>query len=150
MVVNNVVGLAKAAKAFGVPTILTTVLEERGGYLIQGAAGRVPRAEADRPDVHQHLGGPRGCDAVKATGRKKLIIAGLWTEICVAMPAIQAAGRGLRVRRTSSPMPPGGARPKRTTWPCRRMVQAGVVPITWGPCGVSWQRDWARETTYPG
>ena len=57
MIVNNVVALAKTAKVFNVPTILTTVLEDRGGKLIKGAAGRIPRAEADRPHLHQHLGG---------------------------------------------------------------------------------------------
>ena len=57
MVVNNVIGLAKTAKAFNVPTILTTVLEPRGGYPDQRPAGRLPRSEAHRPHLHQYLAG---------------------------------------------------------------------------------------------
>ncbi len=53
MVVNNVIGLAKTAKLFGVPTILTTVLEDPD----QGATRRLPGAEADQSDLHQYLGG---------------------------------------------------------------------------------------------
>ncbi|NEE58432.1 isochorismatase family protein, partial [Streptomyces sp. SID8455] len=91
MVVNNVVGLAKAAKAFGVPTVLTTVLEERGGLLIQGIQDVFPEQKPiDRTFINTWQD-ERVVDAVKATGRKKLILAGLWTEICLAMPAIQAA-----------------------------------------------------------
>ena len=55
-VINNVVGLAKSAKVFGVPTLLTTVVEERGGHLHQAASRHLPPAEADRPHCHQYLG----------------------------------------------------------------------------------------------
>jgi nicotinamidase-related amidase len=58
MIVNNVIGLAKTAKVFKVPTILTTVIEERGGYLIKGLQDVFPGAEADRPHLHQYLRGP--------------------------------------------------------------------------------------------
>ena len=61
LVVNNVVGLAKTAKLFDVPTILTTVLEERGGHIIKGIQSVFPEQEADQSDVHQHVAGrPRG------------------------------------------------------------------------------------------
>ncbi|MGQ4413586.1 isochorismatase family protein, partial [[Kitasatospora] papulosa] len=84
MVVNNVVGLARAAKVFDVPTVLTTVLEERGGYLIKGLQDVFPEQKPiDRTFINTWED-ERVVDAVKATGRKKLIIAGLWTEICVA------------------------------------------------------------------
>ena len=56
MILNNVIGLAKAAKVFNVPTILTTVVEDRGGKLIKGLQERLPRPEADRPYLDQRLG----------------------------------------------------------------------------------------------
>ena len=56
MIVNNVIGLAKAAKVFNVPTILTTVVEDRGGKLIKGLQDVFPGSEADRPYLDQHLG----------------------------------------------------------------------------------------------
>src|SRR3981081_235189 len=94
MIVNNVIGLAKAAKAFNVPTILTTVVEDRGGKLIQGLQDVFPNQKPiDRTWINTWEDA-RVVDAVKKTGRKKLVMAALWTEICLAMPAIQAAGEG--------------------------------------------------------
>ncbi|MGW9303038.1 hydrolase [Streptomyces cyaneofuscatus] len=147
MVVNNVVGLAKAAKAFGVPTILTTVLEERGGLLIQGIQDVFPEQKPiDRTFINTWQD-QRVVDAVRATGRKKLILAGLWTEICLAMPAIQAAGEGFDVYAVTDAS--GGVSAEAHDMAVRRMVQAGVVPITWMAVLGEWQRDWAREETVP-
>ncbi|MET9975585.1 hydrolase [Streptomyces microflavus] len=145
MVVNNVVGLAKAAKAFGVPTVLTTVLEERGGLLIQGIQDVFPEQKPiDRTFINTWQD-ERVVDAVKATGRKKLILAGLWTEICLAMPAIQAAGEGFEVYAVTDAS--GGVSAEAHDMAVRRMVRAGVVPITWMAVLGEWQRDWAREET---
>ncbi|MEW1580156.1 hydrolase [Streptomyces microflavus] len=145
MVVNNVVGLAKAAKAFGVPTVLTTVLEERGGLLIQGIQDVFPEQKPiDRTFINTWQD-ERVVDAVKATGHKKLILAGLWTEICLAMPAIQAAGEGFEVYAVTDAS--GGVSAEAHDMAVRRMVQAGVVPITWMAVLGEWQRDWAREET---
>ncbi|MFW3461304.1 hydrolase [Streptomyces sp. 058-1L] len=145
MIVNNVVGLAKAAKAFGVPTVLTTVLEERGGLLIQGIQDVFPEQKPiDRTFINTWQD-ERVVDAVKATGRKKLILAGLWTEICLAMPAIQAAGEGFEVYAVTDAS--GGVSAEAHDMAVRRMVQAGVVPITWMAVLGEWQRDWAREET---
>jgi nicotinamidase-related amidase len=97
MIVNNVVGLAKAAKIFNVPTILTTVTADRGGKLIKGLQDVFPdQKPIDRTWINTWEDA-RVVDAVKKTGRKKLIMAALWTEICLAMPAIQAAGEGFEV-----------------------------------------------------
>ncbi|MFE6697699.1 hydrolase [Streptomyces sp. NPDC057718] len=147
MVVNNVVGLAKAAKAYGVPTILTTVLEERGGLLIQGIQDVFPEQRPiDRTFINTWQD-ERVVDAVKATGRKKLILAGLWTEICLAMPAIQAVGEGFEVYAVTDAS--GGVSAEAHDMAVRRMIQAGVVPITWLAVMGEWQRDWAREETIP-
>ncbi|GAA1444319.1 hydrolase [Nocardiopsis tropica] len=148
MVVNNVVGLARAAKVFDVPTVLTTVLEERGGFLLQALQDVFPEQKPiDRTFINTWQD-ERVVDAVKATGRKKLVIAGLWTEICVAMPAIQAAGEGFEVFVVTDAS--GGVSAEAHDMAVRRMVQAGVVPITWLAVAGEWQRDWAREKTVQG
>ncbi|MEV6472163.1 hydrolase [Streptomyces sp. NPDC051657] len=148
MIVNNVVGLAKAAKVYDVPTILTTVLEKRGGLIIQGIQDVFPEQKPiDRTFINTWQD-QRVVDAVKATGRKKLILAGLWTEICLAMPAIQAAGEGFKVYAVTDAS--GGVSAEAHDMAVRRMVQAGVVPITWLAVMGEWQRDWAREETIPG
>ncbi|MFI1569511.1 hydrolase [Streptomyces anulatus] len=148
MIVNNVVGLAKAAKVYDVPTILTTVLEERGGLIVQGIQDVFPEQKSiDRTFINTWQD-ERVVDAVKATGRKKLILAGLWTEICLAMPAIQAAGEGFEVYAVTDAS--GGVSAEAHDMAVRRMVQAGVVPITWLAVMGEWQRDWAREETIPG
>lgn len=122
MVVNNAVGLAKAAKAFGVPTILTTVLEERGGLLIQGLQDVFPEQKPINRTLINTWQDERVVDAVKATGRKKLVVAGLWTEICVAMPAIQAAGEGYEVYAVTDAS--GGVSAEAHEMAVRRMIQA--------------------------
>ncbi|MGX1638435.1 hydrolase [Streptomyces albidoflavus] len=147
MVVNNAVGLAKAAKAFDVPTILTTVLEERGGLLIQGLQDVFPEQKPINRTLINTWQDERVVDAVKATGRKKLVVAGLWTEICVAMPAIQAAGEGYEVYAVTDAS--GGVSAEAHEMAVRRMIQAGVTPITWQAVLGEWQRDWAREETIP-
>ncbi|SCE37394.1 hydrolase [Streptomyces sp. OspMP-M43] len=148
MIVNNVVGLAKAARVYDVPTILTTVLEERGGLIIQGIQDVFPdQKPIDRTFINTWQD-RRVVDAVKATGRKKLVLAGLWTEICLAMPAIQAAGEGYEVYAVTDAS--GGVSAEAHDMAVRRMVQAGVVPITWLAVMGEWQRDWAREETIPG
>ncbi|NJP65471.1 hydrolase [Streptomyces spiramenti] len=148
MIINNTVGLAKAAKVFDVPTILTTVLEDRGGLLLQALQDVFPEQKPiDRTFINTWED-QRVVDAVKATGRQKLIIAGLWTEICVAMPAIQAAGEGFDVHVVTDAC--GGASAEAHDMAVRRMTQAGVVPITWLAVAAEWQRDWAREKTLAG
>jgi len=148
MVINNVVGLAKSAKAFGVPTILTTVLEDRGGKLIKGLQDVFPdQKPIDRTFINTWEDS-RVVDVVKKAGRKKLIIAALWTEICLAMPAIQAAGEGYDVFAVTDAS--GGVTREAHDMAVQRMIMAGVVPITWMAVMGEWQRDWAREATVPG
>ncbi|GAA1166881.1 hydrolase [Streptomyces hebeiensis] len=148
MIVNNSVGLAKAAKAFDVPTILTTVLEERGGYLIKQLQDVFPEQKPINRTIINTWEDQVVVDAVKATGRKKLIIAGLWTEVCVAMPAIHAAGEGFEVYVVTDAS--GGASKETHDMAVRRMLQAGVTPVTWLAVLSEWQRDYAREKTLPG
>lgn len=148
MVVNNVIGLAKAAKVFDVPTILTTVIEERGGYLIKGLQDVFPEQKPiDRTFINTWED-PKVTDIVKKSGRKQLILAALWTEICLAMPAIQALGEGYDVFIVTDAS--GSVSAEAHDMAVRRMVQAGAVPITWMAVASEWQRDWAREQTAAG
>jgi nicotinamidase-related amidase len=82
---------------------------------------------------------------VKKTGRKKLVIASLWTEMCLAMPAIQAQGEGYDVYAVTDAS--GGVSVEAHDMAIRRMVQAGVTPVTWLAVFGEWQRDWARTET---
>ena len=143
MIVNNVVALAKTAKVFNVPTVLSTVLEDRGGKLIKGLQDVFPEQKPiDRTWINAWQD-PRVVEWVKKTGRKKLVIAALWSEICLAMPAIQAAGEGYEVYAVTDAS--GGVSAEAHEMAVRRMAMAGVVPITWMAVAGEWQRDWARE-----
>ena len=145
MIVNNVVGLAKAAKVFDVPTILTTVVEERGGYLIKQLQAVFPDQKPINRTLINTWQDNNVVDVVKQTGRKKLIIAGLWTEICLAMPAIQAAGEGWDVFAVTDAS--GGVSLEAHEMAVRRMIGACVIPISWLAVVSEWQRDWAREAS---
>lgn len=146
-IVNNVVGLAKAAKAFGVPTLFTTVVEDRGGFLLKSLQDVFPdQKPIDRTWINAWEDA-RVVDWVKKTGRRKIVIAALWTEICLAMPAIQAAGEGYEVYVVTDAS--GGVTVEAHEMAIQRMVQAGVMPITWGVFGSELQRDWARTDTVP-
>src|SRR6202049_3668156 len=94
MIINNVIALAKTAKVFNVPTILSTVIEERGGYLIKGLQDLFPEQKPINRTFINAWEDPNVTNAVKKSGRKQLVLAALYTEICLAMPAIQALGGG--------------------------------------------------------
>lgn len=147
MVVNNVVALAKTAKGFGVPTILTIVNEARGGNIFQGIQDVFPDQKPINRTLINTWQDEKVVSAVKATKRTKLIIASLWTEMCLAMPAIQAQGEGYDVFVVTDAS--GGTSPESHDMAVRRMVQAGIVPITWMALAGEWQRDWARLDTLP-
>ena len=148
MIVNNVIGLAKTAKVFNVPTILTTVTEERGGYLIKGLQDVFPEQKPINRTFINTWEDKRVVDLVKKSGRKQLVLAALWTEICLAMPAIQALADGYDVFVVTDAS--GGVSAEAHDMAVRRMAAAGAVPITWRAVASEWQRDWAREKTAAG
>ncbi len=148
MIINNVVGLTKAAKVFNVPTILTTVTSERGGHLIQGIQDVFPdQKPIDRTTLNTWED-RRVVEAVKATGRKQLIIAALWTDICLAYPVIHSLADGYDVFFVTDAS--GSVSREAHDMAVLRMVQAGAVPVTWIGVMSEWQRDWAREKTIAG
>jgi nicotinamidase-related amidase len=89
---------------------------------------------------------PEFRDAVAATGRRKLIIASLWNEVCVAFPTLDALREGYEVYFVVDAI--GGVSTAAHEAAMQRMIQAGVVPMTWQQVLLEWQRDWARRDTY--
>jgi nicotinamidase-related amidase len=145
LVVGNVAALARTAKVFSVPTILTTVLEERGGYLVKAIQDVFPGQKPINRSFINAWQDTRLVDAVKKTGRRKLVMAGLWTEVCVAMPALQAQGENYDVYVVTDAS--GGVSVEAHAMGVQRMIQAGIKPITWLAVLCEWQRDWARQET---
>jgi nicotinamidase-related amidase len=145
MVVNNTAGLAKTAKAFGVPTILTSVVQDRGGLVFPQVTEAFPDQEVIDRTLINTWEDQKVVDAVKATGREQLIIAGLWTEICVAMPVIQALGEGWDVTVITDAS--GGTSVEAHEVAIQRMIAAGANMMTWLALAAEWQRDWARMET---
>lgn len=148
IVVNNATALAKAAKAFDVPTILTSVVQDRGGFIFPQITGVFPDQEViDRTFINTWED-RRVVEAVRATGRKQLVIAGLWTEVCVAMPTIQALGEGWDVTVVADAS--GGVSLEAHQVAIQRMIAAGANVMTWLALAAEWQRDWARMNTVVG
>lgn len=146
-VINANVALAKAARVFGVPTVLSTVES-------QAFSGHT------WPQVLAALGHPKPIErtsmnswddatfvkAVTATGRKKIVLSGLWTETCVALPTIQAIHDGYEVYVVEDCC--GDVSQLAHDNAMRRMVQAGAKPVTALSVMLEWQRDWAHRGTY--
>lgn len=142
MVINNVTGLARVAKVFGVPTVLTTISAARGGDIFKQIQAVFPdQKPIDRTAINSWED-RRVVEAVEKTGRKKLVIAALWSEMCLAQPAIHAMGDGYDVYAVTDAS--GGASPEAHDMAIRRLVAAGAQPITWLGMAGELQRDWAR------
>jgi nicotinamidase-related amidase len=139
------VAVAKSAKLFGVPTLLTTVQEARGGVLLKPLQEVFPEQKPINRTTINSWEDSRVVDWVKATGRKKIVIAALLTEICLAMAAIQAAGEDYDVYVITDAS--GGVSLEAHEVAIQRMIMAGVMPITWMAFASELQRDWARTET---
>ncbi|MGL4290885.1 MAG: hydrolase [Phreatobacter sp.] len=139
---NNVLALAKTAKAMGVPTVLTTINGKSGPLkdpLFQGLTALWPDVEPiDRSNTNA-WSDLAFVEAVRATGRKKLVLAGLWTEVCLAQTAISAMKDGYEVYFVSDAS--GGLSPEAHERACHRMIQAGAVPMTWFAVAAEWTPD---------
>lgn len=145
--VNNVTGLAKGAKVFNVPTVLTTVAAKTfSGELFPEVQQVFPElTPIDRTSMNSwdDAGFKK---AVKALGKKKLVIAALWTEVCLVMPVIDLLQEGHEVYIVTDAS--GGTSLEAHERAVQRLVQAGAVPMTWMQTVLEWQRDWARQETY--
>jgi nicotinamidase-related amidase len=147
MVMNNVTGLAQTAKAYGIPTILTTVTEERGGRIFKSIQDLFPDQKTINRTYINAWEDERVVNAVKKTGRRKIVFAALWTEMCLAMPAIQAMGEGYDVYVVTDAS--GGVSVEAHDMAIRRLVAAGAQPLTWLGMAGELQRDWARTQYLP-
>ena len=145
--VNNAVGLAKAAALFKVPTIMTTIAAKSfsGPAFDQLQAVVKEKPYIDRTSMNTWED-KRVVDAVVKTGRKKLVMAGLWTEVCITFPAISALAEGYEVYVVVDAC--GSTTPTTHNAAIQRITQAGGVPITWLQFMCELQRDWARQETY--
>ncbi|MFF4121023.1 hydrolase [Streptomyces sp. NPDC001714] len=146
-IINSTLGLAKAAKAFDVPVVLSTVAAESfSGPIMPQLADVFPGQKIiDRTTMNAWEDGAF-VEAVKATGREKLVIAGLWTEVCVVLPVLSAIAQGYEVYVVADAS--GGVTPQAHEHAVQRMVQGGAVPVTWVQVLLELQRDWARTKTY--
>jgi nicotinamidase-related amidase len=148
LLINNVVGLTKTAKVFGVPTVLTTVLKHRSGLVLKDIQDVFPDQQPINRTTLNTWEDERVVNAIKKIGRKKLVVAALWTEICLAFPVLSALAEGYEVYIVTDAS--GGLSVEAHERAVQRMVQAGAVPITWIGFASELQRDWAREKTAAG
>jgi nicotinamidase-related amidase len=143
-VISNATAVAKAAKIFKVPTLLTTAFAERQNLIkeIQDVfPGQTP---IDRTTLNTWED-QRVVNWVRQTGRKKLVMAGLWTEVCLQMPVLSALADGYEVLFLTDAS--GGAGREAHDMAVQRMIQAGAIPTTTWSYVSELQRDWAREET---
>lgn len=145
---NNVVGLAKAAKAFGVPTTITTVeTESFSGHTFPELLDVFPNQKLLERTSMNSWDDQKVRDALAANGRKKVVVSGLWTEVCNTTFALCAMLEGdYEIYMVADAS--GGTSKDAHDYAMQRMVQAGVVPVTWQQVVLEWQRDWARRDTY--
>ena len=150
LLVANVVAVARTAKLYGVPTVLSTVNVSTG--LNQPMIRPITDLLGDAPIVDRTSINAWEDDdfvaAVKATGRKKLIMIALWTEVCLVFPALDALQQGFDVYVVVDAV--GGTSREAHRAGLQRIIQAGGIPISWIPLACELQRDWNREGTAPG
>lgn len=146
-IINNTVGLAKTAKVFNAPIILTTVAAESFSGPIHPHIQEIfpDQKPIDRTSMNSWED-ENFVEGVKKTGRKKLIMAALWTEVCLAFPVISAIKEGYEVYIVTDAS--GGTTTEAHNMSVQRMIQAGAIPVTWQSVLLEYQRDWARQETY--
>ncbi|EOB1661884.1 hydrolase [Enterobacter hormaechei] len=145
---NNTVALAKAAKVFNIPTIITTVeTESFSGNTYPELLDVFPGQDILERTSMNSWDDQKVRDALKANGKKKVVVAGLWTEVCnnsFALCAMLEGDYEIYMVADAS----GGTSKEAHDFAMQRMIQAGVIPVTWQQVMLEWQRDWARKETY--
>jgi nicotinamidase-related amidase len=146
---RNIVTVARLAKAYGLPIVLSTV-----NVAANGLPPTIPElkevlsglAEIDRTQINAWED-TEFRQAVEATGRKKLVMTALWTEVCLAFPSLDALRAGYEVYPVVDSV--GGTSLEAHRAGLERIVQAGAQPISWVSLACELQRDWARTDTVP-
>lgn len=148
--VANITALARIGKLYGLPVVLSTVNVNTGRnqptihQIVEVLAGVEP---IDRTSINAWED-EDFVRAVKATGRKKLIMAALWTEVCLVHPALDALKDGFEVYPVIDCV--GGTSPEAHELGVQRLLQAGAIPVGWVQLICELQRDWNREQTTAG
>ncbi|MCM7020625.1 hydrolase [Enterobacter asburiae] len=145
---NNTVALAKAAKVFNIPTIITTVeTESFSGNTYPELLDVFPGQDILERTSMNSWDDQKVRDALQANGKKKVVVADLWTEVCnnsFALCAMLEGDYEIYMVADAS----GGTSKEAQDYAMQRMIQAGVIPVTWQQVMLEWQRDWARKETY--
>ena len=148
--VANITALARIAKLYGLPVVLATVNVSTGRN--QPTIHQIIEVLGDIPIIDRtSINAWEDSDfvaAVKATGRKKLIMAALWTEVCLVHPALDAIADGFEVYPVVDAC--GGTSLEAHNAGLDRLMQAGAKPTSWVQLICELQRDWNREATVPG
>ncbi|WP_240702971.1 hydrolase [Cohnella luojiensis] len=147
LVRNNTEALAKSAKAFNVPTILTTVASKTfSGPIFPEVQKVFPDQEPIDRTTMNPWEDKNVTDKVNSFGKKKIVMAGLWTEVCLVDPVLSALDQGFEVYFISDAS--GGVSEEAHDMAVERMIQAGAIPMTWLQYLLELQRDWADQTHY--
>ncbi|WP_422040504.1 hydrolase [Roseibium sp.] len=145
---NNAVALAKSARVFNLPVTITTVETDGfSGHTYPELLAVFPDAPLLERTSMNSWDDQKVRDALAKNGRKKVIVSGLWTEVCnlmFSLDAIREGGYEIYMVEDAS----GGTSQNAHDMAMQRMIQAGVVPVTWQQVLLELQRDWARKETY--
>ena len=146
LLVDNIVSVARLARTFDLPVVLSTinVANGQGPTIPELRAVLSDSAEIDRTAINswEDVEFRR---AVEATGRKKLIMTALWTEVCLAYPSLDAMRDGFEVYPVVDAV--GGTSREAHRAGLARIFQAGAQPVSWVSLACELQRDWARTET---
>jgi nicotinamidase-related amidase len=146
-VINNNLILAKAAQVFGVPLVLSTVETKAfSGNTWPQIIAALPGVEPIERSSMNSWDDANFVAAIKKTGRNKIVLSGLWTETCVALPTIQAIHDGFEVYVVEDCCGDVSALSHENAM--KRVIQAGAKPVTALSTMLEWQRDWAHRGTY--
>jgi nicotinamidase-related amidase len=144
LIQNNVLALAKGAQILGISTVLTSIGEKRNGLFLAEIRDMFPKV----PVIARSVPGfdcfddPDVLKAVKQTGKKQLVLSGLWTSMCFAFSAIRGVKEGFEVFGVMDAA--GSESPVAHNMAIERMIQAGVVPCTWMQVVSEWMNNWGN------
>lgn len=146
-IINKTVAIAKASRIFAVPTVISTVeTKSISGYMWPQLKAIFPNQEPiDRTSMNA-WDDNNFVSAIEKTGRKKIVLAGLWTEACVTFPTIQAIHDGYEVYVVADAS--GDVSELAHEMAMQRCIQVGAKPVTSLQTILEWQRDWAHTGTY--
>jgi len=146
-IISNNIALAKAAKVFNVPVVLSTVETKTfSGYIWPQIQAVFPKQEPIERSSMNSWDDPKFVAAIEKTGRKKIVLSGLWTETCVALPTVQAIHDNYEVYVVEDCC--GDVSQLAHDNAMKRVIQAGAKPVTALTVMLEWQRDWALRDTY--